>query len=95
MRRTLLSLSLLAASLLPSFAQSAQDYTPTAENIASRQDFAERRFGIFIHWGIYSMFAQGEWYMQDAGISYNEYSKAASCSCPASARSTFWRRLHH
>ena len=40
MKRTLLSMALLAASLLPSFAQTAQDYVPTAENIASRQDFA-------------------------------------------------------
>lgn len=90
MKRTLLSMALLAASLLPSFAQTAQDYVPTAENIASRQDFAERRFGIFIHWGLYSMFAQGEWYMQDAGISYNEYSKVASGFCPSKFNAHDW-----
>ena len=106
MKRILLSAAAFAAlSILPAAAQNPQQayseyapdyhYVPTAENIASRQDFADRRFGIFLHWGLYSMFAQGEWYMQNAGISYAEYSKAASCSCPASARSTFWRRLHH
>ena len=29
---------------------------------AKRAAFAEQRFGIFIHWGLYSMYAQGEWY---------------------------------
>ena len=28
-------------------------YTPTAENLKSRQEFADSKFGIFIHWGIY------------------------------------------
>lgn len=41
MKKKLLSLAFLAAaSIMPSFAQTAQDYVPSAENIASRQDFA-------------------------------------------------------
>ena len=35
-------------------------YTPTAENLQSRKEFADMRFGIFLHWGLYSTFAQGE-----------------------------------
>ena len=38
-------------------------YTPSAEVMASQSEFEADRFGIFIHWGIYSMFARGEWYL--------------------------------
>lgn len=61
----------------------AQDaYVPTAENLASRQEFADAKFGIFLHWGIYSQFAQGEWYLQNAGIHRDEYAKAADAFYP-------------
>ncbi|MCI8753225.1 MAG: alpha-L-fucosidase, partial [Lachnospiraceae bacterium] len=26
----------------------------------AREEFSDARFGVFIHWGIYSMFGQGE-----------------------------------
>ena len=39
-----------------------QQYVPSPENLKARQEFTDNKFGIFIHWGIYSMFAQGEWY---------------------------------
>ena len=74
--RLLCSALLLASSATGAWAEST--YTPTPENLASRQEFSDLRFGIFLHWGLYSMFAQGEWYMQNAGIPYAEYSKAAS-----------------
>ncbi|MDY5767523.1 MAG: alpha-L-fucosidase, partial [Alloprevotella sp.] len=38
-------------------------YQPTASNLAARQDFSDARFGIFLHWGLYSMLATGEWTM--------------------------------
>ena len=33
-------------------------------NKEARQKFADQRFGIFIHWGLYSNYAQGEWYLR-------------------------------
>ena len=49
----------LAALLFASGTATAQEnkYTPTPENLKARQEFADSKFGIFIHWGIYSMFA--------------------------------------
>ena len=79
MRKLLLSITLIAAMITSS---SAQNYVPTAENIKSREAFADDRFGIFIHWGIYSMFAQGEWYLQNAGLDRDEYAKAADAFYP-------------
>lgn len=72
-----------------SLGASAAPYTPTAENIKARQEFTDNGFGVFIHWGIYSMFAQGEWYLQ-SGISADEYKKAASAFYPANFDAAAW-----
>ena len=74
----------LSSLLLVSTTANAQEaqYTPTPENLKARQEFADSKFGIFIHWGIYSMFAQGEWYLQNFPIDKNEYAKAADAFYP-------------
>lgn len=79
MKKLILSIALVVAAITP---LSAQGYVPTEENIRSREEFADDRFGIFIHWGIYSMFAQGEWYLQNAGLNRDEYAKAADAFYP-------------
>lgn len=75
--RNLLSAFLLATSI-SSF---ATDYIPSPEVLKSREEFSDDRFGIFLHWGIYSMFGQGEWYL-NYGPSAEEYMKAAQGSYP-------------
>lgn len=60
----------------------AQTYVPTAENLQNRKEFAESRLGIFLHWGLYSMFAQGEWYMNSANVDAQEYAKAMNAFYP-------------
>ena len=65
-------------------------YTPTPENLKARQEFADSKFGIFIHWGIYSMFAQGEWYLQNYPIDKNEYAKAADAFYPHRFNAKEW-----
>ena len=65
-------------------------YVPVEENIQARQDFADSKLGIFIHWGIYSMFAQGEWYMTNANIDFREYAKAASAFYPIRFNAQEW-----
>ena len=57
------------------------EYVPTAENLARRQEFEGFRFGVFLHWGIYSTFARGEWFLND-GINKDEYAKAADAFYP-------------
>ena len=79
MKRFLISLLLISAVATSAV---AQGYKPTEENLRVRKEFAEDRFGIFIHWGIYSMFAQGEWYLQNAGLDRDEYAKAADAFYP-------------
>ncbi len=90
MRRLFCLVVMFCAVQATTFAQ--QPYVPSEENLRSRQEFADARFGIFLHWGLYSMFAQGEWYMQNAGIPYEEYSKAARGFYPAYFDAEEWVR---
>lgn len=60
----------------------AQSYVPSEENLRARKEFSDSRLGIFIHWGIYSMFAQGEWYMTNKDVDSKEYAKVAQAFYP-------------
>lgn len=70
-------------------AEESSRYTPSAEVLQSRQEFAADRFGIFLHWGIYSMFGQGEWYL-NYGPLHSEYSKVAGAFYPAGFDAREW-----
>lgn len=80
-----LTLSLAALAL----ATTSLAYTPSAEVRQSQEEFAADRFGIFLHWGIYSMFGQGEWYL-NYGPKADEYAKAAKGFYPADFDADAW-----
>lgn len=86
---TVMSAALLLSASLSADAQ--KGYVPTKENLEAREAFEDMRFGVFIHWGIYSMFAQGEWYLNN-GINAQEYAKAAGGFYPASFDAREWVR---
>lgn len=65
-------------------------YVPSEENLQKRVEFKDSKFGIFIHWGIYSMFGQGEWYMNENRINCYEYAKAASGFYPSRFNAKEW-----
>ena len=90
MKKTLL---VLLFALLAIGDISAQSYKPTRANLRSRQEFAEDRFGIFIHWGLYSMYGQGEWYLQNAGLDRDEYAKVADAFYPHRFNAKEWVKL--
>jgi alpha-L-fucosidase len=71
-RRTMLTLA--AAAGIPRLAIAAP-YQPAPENLASRQWFQDARFGMFIHWGVYSVLGKGEWVMNNDRMSATDYEK--------------------
>lgn len=75
--------------LAGAFGASAASYIPSEEVKKSQADFSADRFGIFIHWGIYSMFGQGEWYL-NYGPTAEEYVKAAKGFYPADFKAKEW-----
>ncbi len=53
----------------------------------------DMKFGLFIHWGIYSMLGRGEWVMQSEGISTETYAKNAEAFKPAHFDADVWAQL--
>lgn len=52
----------------------------------------EARFGMFIHWGIYSLPAHGEWYMND-GIPRDKYAEYAAQFNPTNFNADEWAKI--
>jgi alpha-L-fucosidase len=70
------------------FSQSA--YQPSPENLKNRQDFQDRKFGMFIHWGIYSLLGDGEWVMNIQKIPYDKYKRIANAFYPHDFNAKEW-----
>lgn len=69
---------------------SQEGYTPSAQNMASRREFSQARFGIFIHWGLYSMVGDGEWVMHNKNINHKEYERLAGAFYPSRFNAAEW-----
>lgn len=68
-------------------------YKPGQWNLDARRKFSEQRFGVFIHWGIYAMYAQGEWYQQEERIDTETYGRAMSAFFPSKFDAGEWVRI--
>lgn len=71
-------------------AVSQSSYTPSPENLKNRSEFQDMKFGVFIHWGIYSMMANGEWILNNKNIHYAEYAKLARGFYPSKFDAGKW-----
>src|SRR5438445_2298584 len=73
MRYTLLLATVL---FLPTALPAAgPPYQPSPENLTAREWFQDAKFGLFIHWGVYSVLGNGEWVMNNTKMSVTEYEK--------------------
>jgi alpha-L-fucosidase len=61
--------------LAGSSAVAQSSYTPAPENLRARQQFQDAKFGMFIHWGVYSVLGDGEWVFHDRKLSVDEYNR--------------------
>ena len=80
-------LALVGLSLV-SFAE----YQPEQWNLDARKAFADQRFGIFIHWGLYANYAQGEWYLHHGNLDEAAYSRMMYGFCPSKFDAHEWAR---
>ncbi|NOZ20213.1 MAG: alpha-L-fucosidase [Planctomycetes bacterium] len=55
--------------------------------------FAEARFGMFIHWGVYSLLARGEWVMNRERTPFAEYRPLAERFSPTRYDPNEWAKL--
>jgi alpha-L-fucosidase len=70
-----------------------ETYTPTPENLAARKEFRDMGFGIFIHWGVYSVEGRGEWVMNIEKISAGDYEKLPEKFNPTKFNAAEWVSL--
>ena len=87
MKRTLFT---ALAALICISVTAQTPYIPSEDNLKARQEFADSKFGVFLHWGLYSMFAQGEWYLSKGRLSHQEYKKSADAFYPHRFNAKEW-----
>jgi len=66
------------------------DYTPSPENLRMRQWFQDSKFGMFVHWGVYSILGEGEWVMHNKKMTVEEYEKLPSLFNPTEYDPSEW-----
>ncbi len=68
----------------------AQSYTPSPGNLQAREAFQNDKFGLFIHWGVYSVLGDGEWVMNNKKMTSAEYEKLPPQFNPAQFNAAEW-----
>src|SRR5205809_4976659 len=91
-RRSMLAFSAAAAAGALRGADEAP-YQPAAENLRAREWFQDAKFGMFIHWGVYSVMGKGEWVMNNDKIPVSEYEKLAPQFNPTQFDAAEWVAL--
>jgi alpha-L-fucosidase len=101
-RRSLLQSAGAAAALLPKAARAQNrppeiSPSPTTSTIEDRdrrmQWWHEARFGMFIHFGLYSVLGRHEWAMEQEGIPVAEYQQLAKQFNPKPHAARAWAKL--
>jgi alpha-L-fucosidase len=85
-----LFVSILFVTCFLSVSKSQPSYQPTPENLAARKWFDSARFGMFIHWGAFSVPGSGEWVMNDRNITFTEYSRLQTIFNPVRFDAKKW-----
>lgn len=81
------------AFLAIAVAVTAQSYQPSAANLKSREWFQDSKFGLFIHWGVYSVLGDGEWVMNNKKMTIADYEKLPAKFNPTAFDAAQWVSL--
>ena len=76
--------------LVTSAAIAQTHYTPAPENLKAREWFQDNKFGLFIHWGVYSVLGKGEWVMNNDKMTIAEYEKLPPQFNPTEFNAAEW-----
>ena len=85
-------LALAASSPIPDPPAQTSDPVPPAR-LEAREWYRDAKFGMFIHWGVYSLLGQGEWVMQNREIPVGSYEWLASTFHPVEFDAREWVAL--
>src|SRR5215831_8842700 len=94
LRRAPIYMVVLTVSIWPLMAVpralGQEPYKPSQQNLEARRWFQDAKFGMFIHWGVYSVLGDGEWVMNNKKIPVSEYEKLAPQFNPSSFNAAEW-----
>ena len=76
---------------LPSLAQAG--YQPSPDNLQARREFQDMKFGMFIHWGVYSVLGNGEWIFHERHLKLDEYNRLPAFFDPEKFDAKTWVSL--
>ncbi len=91
-----LTVSIMLISIFSMGLYAQKDYVPSAENLDNREWFQDAKFGLFIHWGVYSIMGGGgdqgiaEWIMNQKEIPIAQYEKLPSFFNPVDFDPAEW-----
>ncbi|HEY9005954.1 alpha-L-fucosidase [Ohtaekwangia sp.] len=68
-------------------------YEPSPENKKNREWFQDAKFGLFIHWGVYSVLGDGEWVMNNQEIPIKAYEKLPAFFNPTEYDPKAWVQM--
>lgn len=68
-------------------------YKPSPENMKNREWFQDAKFGLFIHWGVYSVLGDGEWVMNNKQIPIATYEKLPAFFNPTQFDAAAWLQM--
>src|SRR5579859_5284983 len=92
LRKFLLN-SLFLFAFAVSITNAQSGYQPSPENLKARQEFQDMKFGMFIHWGVYSVLGDGEWIFHDRKLQLNEYERLPKFFDPEKFDAKTWVTL--
>ena len=88
---------IMAAACLSGFAPGSSiaqsQYQPAPENLEARRWFQDAKFGLFVHWGVYSVLADGEWVMNNRKMPISDYEKLPAQFNPSEFDPAEWVAL--
>ena len=68
-------------------------YQPAPENLQARREFQDIKFGMFIHWGVYSVLGDGEWVLHNRKLKLDEYNRLPTFFDPEKFDAKTWVSL--
>ena len=68
-------------------------YQPSPQNLNARQEFQDAKFGMFIHWGVYSVLGDGEWVFHNRKLTLTDYNRLPTFFNPEKFDAKAWVAL--
>lgn len=93
MKKIQIIIILLFLFIIPKVTIAQKKYEPTKSNLEARQWFEDAKFGLFIHWGVYSVLGDGEWVMQNQNIAIDSYEKLPTFFNPTEYNASEWVKM--